>query len=560
MSLVQITKDQALGILYSAISRRFGLLVLVAAMLPALGAIWIPRWVVTQDNPAHLYNAHILLEFWNPRSLFPQYYQVSWAPFPNWAGHLLDMVVIAIWPPRLAEKVTMSVTLIGFAASVVWLRWRVAGWRSMPVVALLAMLFAINVFWLIGFSSFLLGSCLFVITLGVWWGGRERLHFGRAFALATLIVLGYASHLVSLGLTVVGLLVLASSVPLPDRALRLRSTLTSLLPVVPLGFVYLNLSRRGGGMSPSWSYVSDPWSMRSWLQQLLWADPITLVSRGVLVSAGGSPWLWAGLAPVVLLLAALALGTWPALRAILDQGRRASFEHADRLAWVVLATVLVIGGLVGPDALGAHGTNLSQRVVLLGLVSLVPVLDFEWAGWRTQACAGLLTLALALQSILLWHYAAYCNSTVGNLMAVREAVGRGQRVGTLLNHVRHPFRANPLVHADTILGIGRDNVIWNNYETLPYYFPVHYRDEIEHPPVGVMDEFGLNGEDTDKESRCKQWGDLLRGHHADIDVIVVWGGDPLLDAISDRWYRTVFQVGNARLLRRREPSPPQGDG
>ena len=39
---------------------------------------------------------------------------------------------------------------------------------------LLAALLSANFLWLMGFTSFLLGSCLFPITLGIWWTGRDR--------------------------------------------------------------------------------------------------------------------------------------------------------------------------------------------------------------------------------------------------------------------------------------------------------------------------------------------------------------------------------------------------
>src|SRR5204862_3079364 len=107
-----------------------------------------------------------------------------------------------------------------FAVSIVWLRWRVVGWRGMPGAALMAVALAINLPWLLGFGSFLLGACLFPITLGLWWQGRDQLGPGRALALGALMMLGYFCHLVSLGLTVVGLVVLAAVTPGERRAAR----------------------------------------------------------------------------------------------------------------------------------------------------------------------------------------------------------------------------------------------------------------------------------------------------------------------------------------------------
>ena len=77
----------------------------------------------------------------------------------------------------------------------------------------LSALLAMNFAWLLGFTSFLLGSCLFPITLGIWWEGRYRLSSSRIASLAVLLCLGYFCHLVSLGLTVVGLAVLSVAGP-----------------------------------------------------------------------------------------------------------------------------------------------------------------------------------------------------------------------------------------------------------------------------------------------------------------------------------------------------------
>ncbi len=41
-------------------SRIRGLAFLIAALAPALAAIWAVPWFVTQDAPAHVYNAEIL--------------------------------------------------------------------------------------------------------------------------------------------------------------------------------------------------------------------------------------------------------------------------------------------------------------------------------------------------------------------------------------------------------------------------------------------------------------------------------------------------------------------
>ena len=79
-------------------SYRSGVLALVAALVPTLGAIWGVRWFVTQDGSAHLYNAHIIAKSLGPHSPFAAYYTVRWEALPNWSGHLLTAAVVSLMP------------------------------------------------------------------------------------------------------------------------------------------------------------------------------------------------------------------------------------------------------------------------------------------------------------------------------------------------------------------------------------------------------------------------------------------------------------------------------
>jgi hypothetical protein len=273
-----------------------------------------------------------------------------------------------------------------------------------------------------------------------------------------------------------------------------------------------------------------------------------------LFSDGGPPWLWSGLLPVALVMAVITTGT---LSVFWSQGGRprSSASRSERRAWVVLAVLLLIGGTVVPDSLGGHGSILSQRFTMLGIAVLVPALDFDWITRPKRGVPAMLTAAVVLQSAVIWDYATYCNGIVGTLMQVRPALGQGKRVGTLFIQVRRPFRANPLQHADTILGIGTGNIVWNNYEVSHYYFPVHFQPEISIPPFELMEPFDLNDDHSRDESRLRRWDGLLSCYHSEIDEIVIWGSDPGFDAITDRWYETVFRAGDARLVHRRERLP-----
>jgi hypothetical protein len=525
------------------------LFVALAAPLTALAAM---PWFVTQDGPAHLYNAEVLARSFSAGSPFANWYQVRWEPLPNWAGHLVLAGLVSLAPPRWANLAINGLTLTGFAASVLWLRWVVAGERGLAVAALLAALLSVNIAWLFGFTSFLLGACLFALTLGVWWTGRDRLSTRRTAALAVLLVLGYFSHLVSLVLTALGLLLLGALTPSPAqpaawlraRVSRLVRTALAMLPLVPLALVYLNLSRRGGGMHPVWDHLSDPLSPRAWADQLGWADPISIASKNMLPFATAPSRAAGLLAPVVWLLVALGLAVPTTFRSVSLRPRR---------AWGALALVLIMGGVAAPDTLGSsHGHYLPQRIVLLGLVALLPTLDLDPRRWSVRACAAALLVALAIQSALVWDYALEAQRIAGTYWRARATVGNGQRVAALPVQLfpRRRTRANPLLHADCLLGVGTGNVIWGNYETRFYYFPIQFRADLDRPDAGTLEAIALRDDSRDASARAERWEQLLARYHGAIDVLVVWGRDPRIDAINARWFRPVSDEGMLRILRR----------
>ena len=539
-------------------ARRLGLCAFTLAILPALAAVWAVPWFVTQDGPAHLYNSLILADSLSPGEASPlgEFYRVRWEPLPNWAGHLTLLGLVEVLPPALANRVATSAMLVGLAAAVAWLRWRVRGWRGMATAGPLAALLALNVAWLLGFTSFLLGACLFPITLGVWWAGRAGFGPLRAAGLAGLMVAGYACHPVSLGLTVVGLLVLAAATP-GATARRWGWTLAGMAPLAVLGLIYRGLmSRGGGGFAPVWGHLARPLSPASWMAQAGWADPISLASKVVAPFVDGPRPVFALLAPALWLIAALAAWIGGPL---LDRGRPPSAR--ERRGWWLLAALLIAGGLACPDTLApSHGNYLPQRVLLLGLVALVPALDLDASRLPGRVGGIALAVALAVQSAFVWEYARTADRVAGTFERAGPHVGAGRRVATLLIGVRGRFRANPVLHADNLLGVAGRNILWSNYETRHYYFPVQFRPGLRRPDAGELEAIALMDDPRDAPRRADRWRRLLDAYADAIDVLVVWGSDPDLDAIDAARFEAVHREGPLRVLRRRDRELPTPAG
>ena len=529
-------------------SSRSGIVVLAAALVPILCAVWGVRWFVTEDGPAHLYNAHIIAKSLGPSSPFGAYYTVHWEALPNWGGHLVTAAVVSLLPTWAAGPAITTLTLVGFVASIIWLRLRVAGPSGLPVASILAVLLSLNFPWLLGFTSFMLGACLFPITLVIWWDGRDRFGWGRAAAIAVLMIVGYLCHLVSLGLTAFGLIVLALATPGASRGIRFARTLAALSPLLPLALLYRTLSKAGGQMHPVWKHVGSALSRTALGGQIAQADPITLTSGMAIPLTSVEHSAWFGLFKATTwLMLALTLMWYSAMRA---HRTGQSPDSRERIGWVWLAGLLLIGGIVGPDSLGpTHGEFLQPRVVLLGLVALVPVARLDTRHRIGQLMVGALVCALMVQYAVVWDYALTSHRTVGAIMAARGAIGTNQRVATLLVDIGTRFRGNPLLHADNLLGVDTGNIVWNNYETRYYYFPVQFRPEIARPTSDDMEQIADTDGQTDADARAALWQHVIDDHLAQIDAVVVWGSDPELDAINRQHFDTVYRRDNVRVLR-----------
>ena len=87
-----------------------------------------------------------------------------------------------------------------------------------------------------------------------------------------------------------------------------------------------------------------------------------------------------------------------------------------------------------------------------------------------------------------FDYARESAARVAPFLRARDEIGRNRGIGTLLIDTNGRFRANPLLHADNLLGVGTGNVVWSNYETQHYYFPVQFREGLDRPAARTFED------------------------------------------------------------------------
>ena len=175
-------------------------------------------------------------------------------------------------------------------------------------------------------------------------------------------------------------------------------------------------------------------------------------------------------------------------------------------------------------------------------------LDIPLSARWGRFAAGCLMVAIGLQTVQVWDYAFHCKRTTLQFLAVSDLIGRDQRIAPLLTGIRSRFRANPLLHADSWLGVGTGNILWSNYEARYYYFPVQFRPGMDHPDPKDFERLSWTSDPRPGEDCVKLWEQLLSRHARSIDRVVAWKSDPLLDAITGRWYDLIAERGDIRIF------------
>jgi hypothetical protein len=534
-----------------------GLIVFGLLALPVLIAIWGLPWFVTQDGPLHIYNAHIMIELLKSHSPLQEIYAVRWDPLPYLGAHLSLTAMMSILSDRAADRVMLTLTSIGFAGSMLWLRWRVAGWEGMSVAAPLAVLLSLNVLWLLGLYSFMLGSCLFIITLGVWWGARENMRARHALILAGLLVLGYFGHLISLAVTIIALGILALITPGQGWLRRASWTAASIAPILPLAIIYKRLMQNNGEVQATWSGITDFWSLRQWLDYSSGVDFLSLRAdeNNFPFVEGHSDWF--GLfSPYAWGIIALTI-----LAAVTIFTRKAGRDDSVYRVWIILSLALILMAYLAPDSFGGpHGGILRERILLLGVAAIVPGLRISTKQLSVKFAWAALMLAALVQVGYVWEYGLSSNQIVSDFMRAKPYVGTGQRVEILRVNVVSRFRANPIHNLSNMLGVGTGNVVWNNYGPSLYYFPIKFKDDLIGERARSLSDvsmFQYDDPNVDINEHLEYWSDVLDENHDIIDALVVWGSAPTLDAANAQWYgpRPIFDSGKTRVFQSSVTNP-----
>jgi hypothetical protein len=489
-----------------------------AVALLYLIPVWSFRYVPTQDGPSHLYNAQLLKDYHDPAAGYAAFYELRGDPLPNLTSHVVLAALMYVLPPLGAEKVLVSLYLLGFAGGYRYFlgafgpRCRALAWAGL--------LFAFQrCFWL-GFYNFCLSLVPFWLLLGYVVRRRGTLQFSDVPVLLVLLTAAYFTHLAGYLLAVVGALAAVLLVP-PRQALAPVLIVIAALPSACLTLDYFEQT----------GFFKATSALRLFHQPL---DILSGNSRTIdleaELSALDSELLGchAGSASPLGLLVACYLALLTALT--LAEGRREDGAPGP-LFPAVFGLCLLVAFVVVPNHLGSgHGGYVKAR-----LAPLPPLLWLACLHEPAQRHARLLVravtpLLLVVNLVLITRTVQLGNEKLDQYTAGVAAVGAGHRLFVQQQETTPPPLADPLLHASHYYCLDTGNVNLDNYEAGTPHFPVKYRSGVRR---GKGSLFGHPQQDA-------------------VDTLLCWTPRQVNDQHPAGWLE-LFHAGPLRIYRR----PPQ---
>jgi hypothetical protein len=545
--------------------------------------IWAFQYIPTQDGPSHLNNAQILSQYTNPAYNFQKIYDLRLDPFPNWLSHAGLAALMWVFPPLVAEKILLSLYVIGFPLAFIYFLGAVDPTKK--PLGLFSFAFIYNYLFMMGFYNFVFSIPLTFWTLGYFWKHRFRLRFSQAVLLNLLLLMVYFGHmityLVALGsiafiavIHFIGQWISLHGSPLRRHIASLGISLISLAPTLPLLVNYYLGSSFVGTVPLIYTgrildLLNDFISMRILVSYESYGQSALSLVVAVLL----------GLIFIITLIRRISCISF-------SQRRFFRFDDCILCLFIILFALY----LLMPSDFGSGGW-LNDRLALLGSLFLLAWCDislpiFRRAPEAIAIAEGLTDSATPMQipaepsrsSVFFHETSAVIRRTWFNLayppfLAVLcclvslailsgmfysfrhlEPVLQQYTAGKELikpNTVLLPLnfstdehftRTDPLLHANHYYTLTNGAINLGNYEPFVDYFPLKFKPDLNLPIYLPYDT---------------NWNDALENHQhildlcsytSMVDYLLVWGTpDYFFGSDIDRCYNLIYAKGRQKI-------------
>ncbi len=438
---------------------------LAAAVL--LAPLWAFGSFPSQDGPAHVYNARLLLLMLQGQLPEAQaFYALHLSPFPNWTSHAVLAALCTVLSPDWAERLLLTAYALGLPLA---FRYALGGIRrDATPLAWLVLPFVYNKWLHEGFYNRDLALVPFLLALGYHVRRRGRLSARESCVLGACALWTYfstATSAVVLALTL-GLLAVAFSREdaraAGARAWRARLPgLLALLPALGLLAAFdLAQQPRTTGPGPAFGeralYLGGLYDLVAYDRREAWIAAAFAVLLGASfvavlaarVRARQSSW------PDALLLSALLLaGLYFVVPQVTIPGVRSEPQHFRLSLHVLLAAVLWLAAVVP--------RRLARALAGAALATAVALTFLRVPTYRTLA------------------------ALVEEQTSLAPGIPRGavflpvsfdyEGLGVVRWPIPEEWIVGPLWHAGARVAAARDLVLVDNYEAATLHFPLRYR-------------------------------------------------------------------------------------
>jgi len=540
--------------------------IFLALLILQLLLVWaFPRFA-TQDGASHLYNAAVIGALRSGSwSGINDFFRLNPRPVPNWTIYFLLSLFMKLFSAATAEKVLVSLYLVLFAFSFLWVAELVR--PGSGHFAIWGLVLGRNWFLSMGFYNFCFGLAFFLLCFGCWFKWRRNFGIARWLLFFLLASLLYFTHLFCFLMAAFLIGVTGSLLCLREAqgsgdlrsGLRKNARLFFGSVVIPefcfLAFLALN------PFGAIRSHVPHPEAaarIASALQQSVASHGATIFDL-LLDSNGILAWVLILAADAFIIVALY----WTLAR---SEERIAPVS----VALAVFTIICLILYFFGPKAFSENG-DLQQRAGWFGLWGAFAfVASREWKARGKLWTSAVATVACAagLVSGALWR-----SQVAPMLKAFDDAAQRVEPGRTMLSLCYcSPWNSNlalfqrvtvyPLLHAGDITALAARDFSIGNYEGTISGFPVEYLPQVN-PALrtpGLME--------VEYRPELADVADYEVKTGRSVDYVIVWGEPEVAgqnDNVSPLWsqlgarYSLIYGAPGAtslRLYRKRADGEP----
>ena len=237
------------GVLYNKLVK-YERLIFLLFLLIALFQVWHTRFVPSLDGPQHLYNANVLAELIKGNELVGSYFKVNDMLVGYWAGHFFLTLFKLFLPAWLAEKMVLTLYIVGFVFSFRYLVKSLNPDRG-NFILYLSFPFVFHFYFAMGYYSFSIAAIFFFLAFGYWIRHEDKRGFRYIliFGLLTFsiflshafvfVLFGMAFLLYLLGGIIHDKLVFDSEKWIRNALLKLFKAAVAVLPAIVFWVIYI---------------------------------------------------------------------------------------------------------------------------------------------------------------------------------------------------------------------------------------------------------------------------------------------------------------------------------